>query len=117
MGGGNKNPRISFSKNGVINFNEAACQLMDLTVTDKLTLCQDEENPENWYFFKDKENGFDVRKSYDKKGVLFNHSKLTAELLKAFGLDEGMTHGFLIAGQPTIIKGDKTKYWGLIVRS
>ena len=113
-GGGSKMPRISFNKAGAISFNQAACKLMGATEKDKLTLAQDTEDTDNWYVFIDNENGFPVRLGYDKKGCLMNHKKLVDAVVAGFELKEGITHSFKIAGQPTTVKGDKTKYWGLI---
>lgn len=119
MGGGNRAARVSFAKSGTITFNEPATQLMGLKVGDKVSLSQDEEDPVNWYFFKDKEHGFEVRSAYDKKGCMFNHSKMVSAFITAVELEEGITHSLLIAGKPTTIKGDKaqTQYWGILVKS
>lgn len=118
MGGGNKLPKVAFSKAGTIAFNAAACQLMGIKAGDKLTLTQDEDEPDNWYFFKDPNHGFEVRTGYDKKGCLFNHSVMVKSFIAQVELDEQVTHSMLIAGKPTIIKGDKsqTQYWGILVK-
>lgn len=113
-GGGKGVPRISFSKGGVININATACELIGLKPSDKITLAQDEEDPVNWYIYKN-EKGFELRSAYDKKGVLFNHNSLTKEIMKAIEYDDTLSHNFIIAGQATTIKGDKTKYWGILV--
>ncbi len=115
--GGGKVARVSFNKSGTISFNETACTLVGLGKETKVSLSQDEEEKDNWYFYIDAEAGFDVRTGYDKKGCLFNHSSLVKEVVAHFELPEDSTHSFLIAGKPTIVKNDKTKYWGLIVRS
>lgn len=116
FGGGNKTPKVSFGKSGTVSFNAPACKLMEFEPLTKITLAQDEEARDNWYFFKDDVNGFGLRQGYDKKGCMFNHSKMVGELVGAFGMNKDITHNFLIAGKPTMIKGDKTKYWGLIMR-
>ncbi len=116
MGGGSKTARVSFGKAGTITFNYPACTLIGIKNEDKVTLAQDEGSATDWYFFKDEVNGFKLRNGYDKKGCLFNHAKMVQELVSAFGLDESITHNFLLAGQPTIIKGDKTQYWCLLVK-
>lgn len=115
IGGGTpKQPRVSFNKAGTIMFNGAASSLLELKPGDKITLAQDEEDTANWYFFKH-EKGFKLRDGYDKKGCLFNHSVMVKKVISSFKLKEDQTYSFLIAGQPTMIKGDKTKYWGILV--
>ena len=113
-GNGPKQPRVTFGKSGIISFNPAACALLELKPDSKIALSQDEEEPDNWYFYLDKEAGYTVRAGYDKKGCLFNHAVLGKEVTKYFELAEDATHNFKIAGQSTIIKNDKTKYWGII---
>jgi hypothetical protein len=115
MGGGSKLPRVAFSKSGTITFNPAAGQLMGLKGGDKVTLAQDEEDPRNWYFFKDPQHGFELRPGYKDKGSMFNHKVMVQALLQAFGKPEDITHNFKIAGQPTVMKNDKTKYWGILI--
>lgn len=110
----NSSPKVSFGKSGVISFNDAACTLIGIAEKSKITLAQDEEDAANWYFFIDEEHGYPLRIGYDKKGVIFNHVGMIRAFYGAFGLDI-QTRQFLIAGQHTIIKGSKTKYWGIIV--
>lgn len=115
--GGKKTCKVAFGKAGTIHFNGPACELIGIKPGDKITLSQDEEEPENWYVFKDADHGFEVRAGYDGKGCLFNHSKLVIAFLEAIGKPVNKTVGFLIAGKPTTIKGDKsaTQYWGILV--
>ena len=54
-------PRISFEKNGLISLNKHAVELMGLMIADKLSIAQDEDNPGDWYIFKDSEEGFTLR--------------------------------------------------------
>ncbi len=114
VGGGSKIARVSFAKAGTITFNKAASSLMELSEGDKVTLAKDEEDPDNWYFFKS-ETGFPLRSGYDKTGTMFNHSILVTSFRQAFDLSDDVSHSFIIAGKPTIIKGDKTKYWGILI--
>jgi len=107
--------RIGFGKSGIVNLNFQAGELMELKTGDKLSLAQDEDEPDNWYLFKDNLKGFVVRAGYDKKGFLFNHMTMIDEFRTHFKLDKTITHNFLLAGQPTLIRGDKTKYWGILV--
>jgi len=113
MGGGRNTPAsVCFGKAGVINFNQKACDLIGIKETSKLSLAQDEENPSDWYFYEDKVNGFPVRPGYGKKGAMINHKKLVVAIASAFGLEEGESHNFKVAPEPTII--NKMKYWGII---
>lgn len=116
-GGGNISPRISFGKAGTISFNRVACENMNLFPGVKLTLAQDEENPENWYVFKDDKNGFEIRKGYDKTSCMLNHSKLVKEFAECFELEDDKTHSFTLAGEATLIEGDKTEYWGILINN
>ena len=75
---------------------------------------EDDENPEKWYFFKD-DSGFEVKIGYNKQGVLFNHAEMVKTLLNAFEKDVTANYSFLIAGQPVIVKGNKTKYWEILI--
>jgi hypothetical protein len=113
-GAGAKTPRVSFGKAGTITFNEPACKLLELLETSKVTLSQDEDNVDNWYFYIDEVNGFALRKGYDKKGFMFNHSLLVKEVVNFFELDVDATQNFMIAGKATQVKGNPTKYWGII---
>lgn len=118
MGGGMRAiPRVTFGAKGAIAFNKEAANLMILKKGDRLSLAQDEEDPENWYFFKDKIHGFEIREN-KANGWVFNHSTLIKQLLDSRGLEEGKTVKALIAGQPTVMKTDKagTQYWGLLIR-
>lgn len=98
-------------------FNKEAGALMEIKPGDKVTLAQDEESPENWYFFKDKQHGFDIRAN-KAAGCIFNHKGLINAFLESWGLPKDKTCKCLVAGQPTIMKGDKaqTKYWGILIR-
>lgn len=116
--GGSKQSKVAFGKSGTISFNAPACGLMGLNPGDKISLSQDEEAPENWYLFKDKNHGFEVRGGYDGKGCVFNHRTMVETFLEAIGKPTNETISFLIAGQPTTLKGDKsgTQYWGILVK-
>lgn len=106
--------RVTFTKYGTIAINARASTLMGLAKDTKITLSQDEDDKDNWYFYIDPDDGFPVRVGYDKKGVLFNHAGLVKEVVEYFELSRDRSHGFLLAGKPTTIKGDKTNYWCLI---
>jgi hypothetical protein len=114
-GRGGKLPKITFGKTGIITFNREACKLAGLTSKDKVTIAQDEEEPENWYFFKDPQHGFELRPAYEGKSAQFNHVTLSKAFLEAMGKDLAVTHNLKIAGKPTVMKGSKTEYWGILI--
>jgi hypothetical protein len=107
-------PKITFSKNGSIMLNKAAITLLDTNVGEKVSICQDEDTPENWYVYKD-ENGFELRgKDLEKTGYLcFNHSGLKNIFLESLGVDKDTTCGFLIGGEATEFNG--IKYYGILI--
>jgi len=111
-------PKITFSKNGMISINGPACSLMELSPGAKVSFCQDENIPENWYVFKDEVNGFVTRTAYDKKtkGVLLSHCILVRTVFESVGFDLNETKKFLVAGKPTVITGGKTKFWGILIK-
>jgi len=113
--GRQKVPRISFGKSGVISLNQHAVDLIGLKDNGKLSLAQDQKEPENWYIFIDT-NGFEVRAGYKDNGVIFNHKDLVKSFLEVFEKDVKVSHSFLIAKEPTTMKGSKTQYWGILVK-
>ena len=108
-------PKIYITKRGVINFNKSSSQLMEIKPGNKITLAQDEEHPNEWYFFKDDLHGFFLKLGYNKQGCIFSHSSLVRELLESVGKPLDKNYSFLIAGQPTMMKNDKTKYWCILI--
>lgn len=90
---------------------------MKLKLTDKLSLAQDDEEPGNWYLFKDKDNGYDMRaKDFEKTGCLcFNHGELRRSFIESIGLETDETHKFIIAGQPTLF--GKQEFWGILINA
>jgi hypothetical protein len=118
VGGGMRGiARVTFGAAGAIVFNKEAGKLMSLKTGDRVALAQDEQDPENWYFFKDKNHGYEIRENKGN-GWGFNHSLLIHAFLESRGLEKGKTLRALIAGQPTEMKGDKsgTLYWGILIR-
>jgi hypothetical protein len=111
-----KLPKISFGKAGIISFNKAACQILELNPGDKIALAQDEDDLANWYIFKHPD-GYELRgKDFDKIGSLtFNHKTLFISFVDSFEFDQNASYTFLISGQPTII--EKHKCWGILVTS
>lgn len=114
-GGRITGPRVSFGKKGMIYFNRAASSLLDLKEGNKITLAQDQEDPAGWYFFKDAQHGFELKLHSDKKGYWFSHQALRKELLSSFDKPQDINHNFPISAEPTVMKGDKVKYWKLLI--
>ena len=114
-GGRVKLPMVSFGKAGAITFNRHAVALMGLSAKDKVTLAQDPEAPENWYFFKDAQHGFGIRPEYKGLNMRFQHAALVKAFMEAIGKETGSTMSFKLAGKPTVVKGDKTEYWGILI--
>lgn len=110
-------PKIGFGKNGAIRFNAQACSLIGINDGDRISIAQDEEDPANWYVFKDDSHGFVCRIMSDKKSHGFNHATLINTFKDAMGIDSRKGFSFLMAGIPTTMKGDKTKYWGILIPS
>jgi hypothetical protein len=108
-----KLPRISFTKAGVLVLNQTAMQKLNLKAGDKISLAQDPDNPSNWYIFKDKENGFEIRHGYKQKAGLINHRQLCDLFLDCFGMEKDKSNSFKLGGQPTI--WGKVEYWGILV--
>lgn len=110
-------PTVTFTKNGIISFNKFAQKLIGLTETSKITLSQDEESPENWYVHIDPHHGFQLK--LQKNTILsFFHTNLVNKFKELAELDQNRTYKMLIAGQPTVIKGDseKTQYWCILIK-
>ncbi len=104
--------KVIFSKNGGISLNRAAISKMKLKDGDRLTLSNDEDDPENWYLHNDPENGFKFRLNSSGQFIV-HHTNLVKEFKKLAGLDDNKTYRFLIAGIPTVVA--KTKYWGILI--
>jgi hypothetical protein len=51
-------PLLSINLNGVFRLNKAAIDLLKLDDGEKILFHQDDEEPEDWYISKDKDNGF-----------------------------------------------------------
>jgi hypothetical protein len=111
---GTKTPGISFGKAGGIAINQTAAELMGLKPEDTISFGQDEEDPANWFVWKDPK-GYRLRLHSDQKTLAMNHSVMCNNIRQCFELDHNCSHRFIIAGKPTVI--DKVKYYGLILRS
>ena len=109
-------PAIRITEQGVLNINPSGARLMELQSGDKISIAQNECDPDNWYLYKDAMYGFELRQSTDGNRLQLSHKKMQEEIVKYFKLEEHLSHGFLIAGTPTLLPANETKYWGLILR-
>lgn len=118
MGGGKSTlPKINFHHKGMITINLIAAGLLEVRAGDKITIAQDEQEPENFYLFKDEQHGFEMKSQKNGQYLGLFHRGLVDLIREAKELPEGQSIKALIAGQSTTLKGDKTKYWGILIRS
>lgn len=110
-------PKILFGRSGGVTFNGGAIERIGLQDGDKITLAQDQDDLENWYVFKDPAHGFQVT-IFKVKGAKFSNSQLVKKIWDQFSKGDQVSLHFLVAGQPTTFKDDKSKtqYWGIIYR-
>jgi len=79
-------PAISMGKAGNICINSGAAERLGLQHEDKISFAQDEEDPANWYVFKD-DNGYPCRLHSDKKSLVFSHGQMVRSIKESLGLD------------------------------
>lgn len=108
MGGGiSSKSRISFTPKGKISFSMSACERMALKKGDTVSLAQDDEKPERWFFYKDKA-GF-VLEPIAKGGLTFYHPELAKTFIDAWDLDATKTQKAILMPEPTKVK--TCEYW------
>ena len=108
---------VSFNqKAGVVRINEAAANKIGLASEDQIMIHQDEENPQDWYIEKVKENGFTLRaKDNDlKNGLLFNNTHVIKSIATSASFTD-QSGKILLAGEATELDKGKRKLWGLLV--
>lgn len=108
-------PIIGISaKSGTLRINEAAVELMNLKVTDKVVLHQDEEEPENWYLEIDKKCDYAFQLRYSAKispkGLIFQSTVLVKKIFQSVAFN-GIS-GHLLVGEK--IQMNKKEYYTLI---
>jgi len=85
-------PQVTlYLKNGVFAINKSAAEVIGVASGNQIMLHQDEENPEDWYIEKVKDNGFPLRcKNGDVAPLVFNNSALVREICNSvdFGTEE-----------------------------
>jgi hypothetical protein len=111
----NLTPLLVSLKSGLFCFNRAACELLKLKTSSCVIISQDADNPLNWYV-SENANGYKLRQATTKRTVnyIFAHQQLRQRMLTSLDLDGSESNTFIIAGKPTIIRGDQNVYHGLI---
>lgn len=80
--GHSNKPSIFFSKAGTIALNKEFSSKIGLEVNDKVSIVQDEENPDDWYLLIDDENGFPLRENKDR--LIFNNATTAKAVIDYF---------------------------------
>lgn len=93
---------ITFAKKST-NINKIAAQLLGIKAGDSIAVCQDEEEPGNWYIYKSAE-GFNVAQSNE------HQFKVSTQLFKqswceCFELSIEENYKFTIPSEPVKYKG------------
>jgi len=103
--------QVSFGKKGKISFSKATAAHMGLKKGDKVSLAQDDDNPDKWYFYQDKA-GYELLET-KFGGLFFCHQELVKTFVDAWDWNADESHTVTLAAAPITIKGDKsgTKYW------
>jgi len=70
----NKGKFVYLRKSGMVAFSPEAIKFIGLKEFDKISFFQDNDLPRNWYFAKS-DNGFYIKKAYEKRPGLSFHSK------------------------------------------
>ena len=102
-------PTMHFTKTGVISFNGSAVKLLGLQPEDQVKFFQSKGRPKEWFFAKVKEEGFIIRKAYDKaaKGLMLNNALTCKALMNALNITKGIK--VRIGSEP-----DAEGWWSLI---
>lgn len=105
-------PTIAFDRgSGLFRINAAACKVIGIKENDKVELAQDEMKLENWFIYKSKDKGFELRKKPKVgSGLYFNNSKL-AQLVM------GSVPGFNKNSAKVYVRRKSLKYQGKILWS
>lgn len=109
---------VSFNKSGTIRLSKILCETMAIKPGSKISLSQDQDNPQDWYLHEDPKNGFEVRGKKDagiEEGMMFNHTSLKNLFLNCFNLDIKTSYKFRVATEPT--KVGKINYYGILIDS
>lgn len=110
--GDNTIPVLSINANGMFRLNKAAIDLLKLEETDKVLFHQDEDEPEDWYISKEKNNGFtfNAEKARPNKYAKITH--LYRIFVDCF---ETKVFKFYISIEP--VKADKNILYPIITKN
>lgn len=82
---------LNFAPNGLITISSGAMRQLGFSIGDKVLICQDEDEPGDWYIGKH-EVGVAIRAAYtDKSEVIrgiFNHTPAVRDIAKHVGQEE-----------------------------
>ena len=106
-------PKIRMGKSGYVYITKKASDMLELSIGDKVSLHQDEENPRDWFISKDK-NGIKLR-GKKEDGVLIFH--LAQAVKKLFSECEitAKSISFVVSKTPIIL--NNVKYYPIITSS
>jgi hypothetical protein len=104
-------PSILFSLVGTITLNKDFFSKVGLEVNDKVSITQDEDNPDDWYLLIDDENGFALRQNKSKDRLLFNNAATAKAVIDHFKF-RTKSVSFQIATEPTPIDDKENEVTG-----
>lgn len=105
-------PMLSINANGVFRLNKAAVDLLKLEETDKVLFHQDEDEPEDWYISKDKNNGFTLNAEKARPNKYARITHLHKIFVECF---ESPVFKFLISTDP--VKSEKNTIYPIITKN
>lgn len=112
-------PCISFQRTGTWLLNRALCELMGVQAGDRVSLHQDEEQPEDWYLSKDPQ-GIPLRKqSYKEQVLVLNGMGWRHALREALAKHTGEAvpeTGRMMVAREAVVHG-KVDLWPVITKS
>jgi hypothetical protein len=102
-------PTVHFGKSGLISFSRGALNLIGLQPGDKIKFFQSKKSPKEWYLAKVENEGFTLRKAYDKKSktLMLNNAFTVKSIMNALNLSKGTN--VKIGSEP-----DEDGWWSLI---
>ena len=101
-----------YRRTGIFQFSKQAAEVLGLQIGSLVTIHQDEEHPEDFYFHKTSDpKGFILRgKGAELSGLTFNCSKVAVKILDLKKVEKSAS--FQISKQPMLING--LEYWPII---
>jgi hypothetical protein len=98
-------------KAGLISFSKGAIELLKLTDTDRLVVCNDEDSPRDWFLHKtDEPSAFAIRIKGKATVFQFNSAILVQNILDSLKIELGAS--FKLAKTP--VQMDGKEYWPII---